>query len=120
MQEKPDSWSPGNLCSGNVESWALESGIQLKELRIPLTTGIQNPSLSWIPLHGAIYFKYNSKTRALGVVLHFRFFFSALQSAAQVLGFQLQDVVLSNYVLHLYFSSKRSQSSFQLGRKYFI
>ena len=30
----------------NPESWSLESGIQLKESRIPLTTGIQNPSSS--------------------------------------------------------------------------
>ena len=28
----------------NPESWALKSGIQLKESRIPLTIGIQNPS----------------------------------------------------------------------------
>ena len=27
----------------NPESWALKSGIQLKESRIPLTIGIQNP-----------------------------------------------------------------------------
>ena len=27
-----------------LESWALESGIQLKESGIPLTLGIQNPS----------------------------------------------------------------------------
>ena len=27
-----------------VESWALESGIQLKESEIPLTNGIHNPS----------------------------------------------------------------------------
>ena len=39
------------------ESWALESRIQLKESRIPLTTGIRNPRrgiqyprLFWIPL----------------------------------------------------------------------
>ena len=70
------------MCHGlglwNPESWVLESGIQLKESGIPLTIGIQNPSatdkywnpvprirnpwrgiqnpgLSWIPLHGAIY-----------------------------------------------------------------
>ena len=53
---------------GNVESWALESGIQLKESRILLMIGIRNPvpgiwnarrwiqnlTLSWIPLRGAI------------------------------------------------------------------
>ena len=68
-----------NFCLWNPESWALESGIQLKKSGIPLTMiGIQNPSssdkdwnpvpgiqnprrgiqnqrLSWIPLHGANY-----------------------------------------------------------------
>ena len=29
---------------GNSETWALESGIQLKEFGIPLAIGIQNPS----------------------------------------------------------------------------
>ena len=68
-----------NIESGilNPESWVLDSGIQLKDSRIPLTIGIQNPSstdkywnpvpgirnphrriqnprLSWISLHGAI------------------------------------------------------------------
>ena len=73
----------GNICVCNPESRALESRIQLKESGIPLTIGIrylsstdkeseiqylesgihgvesspesriQNPSLSWIPLHGA-------------------------------------------------------------------
>ena len=33
---------------------ALDSGIQLKESRILLTIGIQNPRLSWIPLQEAI------------------------------------------------------------------
>ena len=60
----------------NLESWVLESGIQLEDSGIPLTIGIQNPSstdkywnpvpgirntkreiqnprLSWIPLHEA-------------------------------------------------------------------
>ena len=59
-------------CWWNLESWALEYGIQLKESGIPLTIGIrngnssdkesgiqsprrgiQNPRLSWIPLLGA-------------------------------------------------------------------
>ena len=62
-------WNPKSekFCLWNLESWAFESGIQLKESRIPLTTeiqnpsstdkdwnpvpGIQNPKLSWIPLH---------------------------------------------------------------------
>ena len=35
---------PGNFCLWNPESWSLESGIQLKESRISLTTGIQSPS----------------------------------------------------------------------------
>ena len=55
------------FCVWNLESWAFESGIQLKESRIPLTIeiqnpsstdkdwnpvpGIQNPKLSWISLH---------------------------------------------------------------------
>ena len=50
--------NPGNFGLWNLESWALESEIQLKESRIqiPLTnTGIQNPSPSWIRLHGATY-----------------------------------------------------------------
>ena len=70
--------NPRNFCLWNPESWSLESGKRLKESRIPLTTGIQNPSssdkywnqepgirnprceiqkprLSWIPLHGANY-----------------------------------------------------------------
>ena len=33
----------GNFGVWNPESWVLESGIQLKESRIPLTIGIQNP-----------------------------------------------------------------------------
>ena len=68
--------SPGKFCRWNQESWALESGIQVKESGLPLTTGIQNrssndqdrnlvpgirnrrrgiqnPRLSWIPLRGA-------------------------------------------------------------------
>ena len=37
----------GNFCLWNPGSWALESGIQLKKSRIPLTMiGIQNPSSS--------------------------------------------------------------------------
>ena len=35
---------PGKLCSWSQKSWALESGIQLKESGIPLTIGIPNPS----------------------------------------------------------------------------
>ena len=52
----------------NPESWVLESGLQLKDSRIPLKIGIrnpipgiqnprcgiQNPKLSWIPLDGSI------------------------------------------------------------------
>ena len=67
----------GNFCWWNPESWALKSGIQLKECGIPLTIeihnssstdknwnpvpgirnpqrGIQNPRLSWISLYGVI------------------------------------------------------------------
>ena len=65
----------GKIMLENPESWALESGIQLNESEIPRTIGIQipsstdrdwnpvpgirnprcgmeNPRLSWIPLHG--------------------------------------------------------------------
>ena len=68
--------NPGGFEFGIPESWALESGIQLKESGISLTIGVQNPSskdkdwnpvpwiwnpgrgiqnikLSWISLHGA-------------------------------------------------------------------
>ena len=53
----------GNFCLWNPESWALESGIQLKESRIPLKVGIRNPwrgiqkpRLPWIALHGVHVF----------------------------------------------------------------
>ena len=46
----------GNFCLWNPESWALESGIQLKKYGIPLTMiGIQNPSSTdkdWNPVPG--------------------------------------------------------------------
>ena len=65
----------GKIMLENPQSWALESGIQLNESEIPRTIGIQipsstdrdwspvpgirnprcgiqNPRLSWIPLHG--------------------------------------------------------------------
>ena len=74
-------WIP-ELKLWNLEPWALESGIQLKESGIPLTIGIQNPSCTdkdrnpvpvmwkqwceiqnprraWIPLHGARIWGYN-------------------------------------------------------------
>ena len=60
--------NPGKLCIWNLESWVLESGIQLKESGIPLTIGIkdlssgirirnprrgiQNRGLPWIRSHG--------------------------------------------------------------------
>ena len=70
--------NPGKFFLWNPESWALKSGIQLKESGIPLMTGIQSPRfidkdwnpvpgirnpqrgiqnpsrLSWIPLPGAM------------------------------------------------------------------
>ena len=53
--------NPWNFYLWNLESWALESGIQLQEFGISLMIGIrnppygiQNPKLSWIPLHWAI------------------------------------------------------------------
>ena len=48
----------GKLYTWNLESWALESGIQYKESGIPLTTGIQNPSSTdkdWKPVPGIQY-----------------------------------------------------------------
>ena len=36
-------WNPWNFCVWNLESWALESGIQLKESGILLRIGIRNP-----------------------------------------------------------------------------
>ena len=36
--------NPGFFCLWNLESWALESIIQLQESGIPLRIGIQNPS----------------------------------------------------------------------------
>ena len=55
MQRNPDSGlireifackirNPGKLCFWNPESRVLESGIQLKESRIPVMIGIKNPS----------------------------------------------------------------------------
>ena len=46
-------WNPGKFCSWNPESWALESGTQLKESGIPLDPKSKFHSL--IPLHGAIF-----------------------------------------------------------------
>ena len=43
------------FCLWNLESWALESGIQVKESGIPLKIGIQNPSSTdkdWNPVPG--------------------------------------------------------------------
>ena len=45
----------GDLSWGILESWALESGIHLKESGIPLTIGTQNPSSTdkyWNPVPG--------------------------------------------------------------------
>ena len=40
-----EMWIPefGKFCLWNPESWAFESGIQIKESGIPLTMGIGNP-----------------------------------------------------------------------------
>ena len=43
-EREPWFLNPGNFCLWNLESWALESGIHLKESGIPRTIGIQNPS----------------------------------------------------------------------------
>ena len=39
--------NPRNFCLWNPESWALKSGIHLKESRIPLTFGIQKFKFHW-------------------------------------------------------------------------
>ena len=47
--------NPGRFELGNLKSWALESGIHLKESEIPLTIGTQNPSSTdkyWNPVPG--------------------------------------------------------------------
>ena len=36
--------NPGRFCLCHPESWVVDSGIELKESEIPLTTGVQNPS----------------------------------------------------------------------------
>ena len=41
---RPMQGNPENSCLWNLESWALESEIQLKESGIPLTIGNWNPS----------------------------------------------------------------------------
>ena len=43
-----NSWlpNPGNFCLRNPESWALESGIQLKESGIPLTKNPESSTLN--------------------------------------------------------------------------
>ena len=43
-EREPWFLNPGNFFLWNMESWALESGIHLKESGIPRTIGIQNPS----------------------------------------------------------------------------
>ena len=43
-ERKPWFLNLGNFCLWNLESWALESGIHLKESGIPRTIEIQNPS----------------------------------------------------------------------------
>ena len=55
MSRKSGFWKLGNFCLLNSKSWALESGIQLKESRILLKTGIQNPNFTnkdWNPAPG--------------------------------------------------------------------
>ena len=50
LNRKSGFRNPRNFCLWNPESWAFESGTQLKESGIPLIIGIQNPRLSWILL----------------------------------------------------------------------
>ena len=46
-----------------VESWALESGIQLKESGIPLTIGIRNPSSKFQCLESGIHAMRNPESK---------------------------------------------------------
>ena len=49
------SGKAGNFSLWNLKSWALESGIQLKGSRIPITIGIKNPPSThkgWNPVPG--------------------------------------------------------------------
>ena len=53
--ESPLILESGKNCLWNAESWALESGIQLKESGISLTIGIQDHSSTdkdWNPVPG--------------------------------------------------------------------
>ena len=55
LNRKSGFRNPRNFCLWNPESWAFESGIQLKESGIPLTIGIQNLSSTdkdWNPVPG--------------------------------------------------------------------
>ena len=60
MQGNPDSssreifgcgnwnpWNPGKFCLSTLEPWAFESGIQLKEPRIPLRVGSRSQGPHW-------------------------------------------------------------------------
>ena len=44
LENRPQTYATRQVNYRNPESWALESGIQLKESGIPLTIGIQNLS----------------------------------------------------------------------------
>ena len=48
-----------------VESWALESGIQLKESGIPLTIGIRNPSSKFQWLESGIHAMRNPESKSV-------------------------------------------------------
>ena len=55
LNRKSGFRNPRNFCLWNPESWAFESGIQLKESGIPLIIGIQNLSSTdkdWNPVPG--------------------------------------------------------------------
>ena len=75
--------SSGKFLLVESESWSLESGIQLKESRIPLTTGFQSPSLidkDWNSVPGI----WNMESRiCLG--FHMRWSYSKIQNQDQVL-----------------------------------
>ena len=58
----------GKFCLWNTKSWALDSGIQLKESGIPLTIGIQNPSST--VLESAIQYLESRIQDCLGIPLH--------------------------------------------------
>ena len=111
---KSGFWNRRNVYSWNLESWALESGTQLKESGIPLTNGVQNPSctdkdrnyylgirshgmesqnrrLSWIPLHRATTSRHSPTDSPL----------SERRAPATALKSNLQKFILSKFIQYV-------------------